>query len=389
MSAPEAPIATSAVPRILLPVSAVLFAVSLTAFISALALAERGTRPAEGTVEIRVTETVCDPMELSVPAGRRIFRIHNAATSRPLEWEILDGVMVVAERENIAPGFSADVAARLVPGEYQITCGLLSSPRGKLTVTATDQSLAEQKRPPVRVLIAPLSEYKVRLMMASGRLEKTTAKLAAAMAADDQAEARTLYAEARGYWIQLEPVASRFADLKERIDPQATYLAKGEDDPAFTGFHRIEASLWGERPDGAAAASALASAAAELNGRIKTLEPVPSDITGLAANYAQHVADAVIPEGQSPKNEQDSAELKQRLDTMKAAAALLEPLLSVGHPDQQQALDAEFATLAGQIEALPADYRQVSADSRKALAAAFAKLGTALAQVNQSMGLDE
>ena len=68
-----------------------------------------------------------------MPAGRRTFRIVNQS-DRAVEWEILDGVMVVAERENIAPGITQTLTAKLVPGTYEITCGLLSNPRGTLTV---------------------------------------------------------------------------------------------------------------------------------------------------------------------------------------------------------------------------------------------------------------
>ncbi len=47
---------------------------------------------------------------------------------------ILKGVMVVEERENIAPGFSQKMTANLQPGEYDMTCGLLTNPKGKLIV---------------------------------------------------------------------------------------------------------------------------------------------------------------------------------------------------------------------------------------------------------------
>jgi iron uptake system component EfeO len=43
--------------------------------------------------------------------------------------------MVVEERENIAPGFSQKMTANLQPGEYDMTCGLLTNPKGKLIVT--------------------------------------------------------------------------------------------------------------------------------------------------------------------------------------------------------------------------------------------------------------
>ncbi len=44
----------------------------------------------------------CEPNALTVPAGRASFRIVNRS-DRAVEWEILDGVLVVEERENIAP----------------------------------------------------------------------------------------------------------------------------------------------------------------------------------------------------------------------------------------------------------------------------------------------
>src|SRR4051794_33063924 len=53
-----------------------------------------------------------------------------------LEWEILDGVMLVDERENIAPGFVQRLLTTLAPGDFAITCGLLGYPRGKLHVGA-------------------------------------------------------------------------------------------------------------------------------------------------------------------------------------------------------------------------------------------------------------
>ena len=68
-----------------------------------------------------------------MPAGKTTFKIKNASTRR-LEWEILKGVMVVEERENIVPGFVQSLTATLDPGTYEMTCGLLSNPKGTLTV---------------------------------------------------------------------------------------------------------------------------------------------------------------------------------------------------------------------------------------------------------------
>ena len=100
---------------------------------------------ADSAVTVTVTGRTCEPNDLTVPAGRNTFGIVNAS-DRAVEWEILDGVMVVEERENIAPGFSQTLTAKLAPGHYAITCGLLSNPRGALHVTTSaigDQYVTE------------------------------------------------------------------------------------------------------------------------------------------------------------------------------------------------------------------------------------------------------
>ena len=92
------------------------------------------TANADGSFNIAVNDHACDPMELTVPSGQVVFNIKNNST-RKLEWEILKGVMVVDERENIAPSLSDKMTVTLLPGEYEMTCGLLNNPRGKLVVT--------------------------------------------------------------------------------------------------------------------------------------------------------------------------------------------------------------------------------------------------------------
>ncbi|MDK4591736.1 cupredoxin domain-containing protein, partial [Kingella kingae] len=56
------------------------------------------TAAAGGAVQVAINDTACEPMELTVPSGQVEFQIQNNS-SRKLEWEILNGVMVVDERE--------------------------------------------------------------------------------------------------------------------------------------------------------------------------------------------------------------------------------------------------------------------------------------------------
>jgi iron uptake system component EfeO len=151
----------------------------------------------EKLIPIEVGAKACDQMNLTLPSGFDSFEIHNRS-DRPVEWEILDGVMVVEERENIIPGMKSILRAQLFPGEYEITCGLLSNPRGKLTVTPSEHSEASAAaKPDTRAFIGMLSEYKVFLAMQSNVMLKGAETLQAAIEAGDLEAARAAYLQAR------------------------------------------------------------------------------------------------------------------------------------------------------------------------------------------------
>ena len=87
------------------------FALLLTIpFITEHALAETIAK-----VNVSVNDKQCDPMTLTVPTGKTQFIIKNNSM-KALEWEILNGVIVVEERENIAPGFMQKMTVDLQPG---------------------------------------------------------------------------------------------------------------------------------------------------------------------------------------------------------------------------------------------------------------------------------
>lgn len=141
-------------------------------YASQLAAAKRQANSNE--IAVTIHGHACEPNALTVPAGRASFRIINRS-ERAVEWEILDGVLVVEERENIAPGLSQVINANLLPGDYAITCGLLSNPRGTLHVTPTAASDAQAKAKPSMVaFIGPLSEFRVYLSSQGIALVKAT-----------------------------------------------------------------------------------------------------------------------------------------------------------------------------------------------------------------------
>lgn len=246
---------------------------------------------AAGGTAVTITAKSCEPNDLTVEAGRVTFQVRNAS-DRALEWEILQGVMVVEERENIAPGFTQSLTARLEPGTYQITCGLLSNPRGTLTVTAAKNAPAQALQPSLIELIGPIAEYKVYVTTEARALADATPPLVAAVKAGDLTRARDLLAPAWMHYQRIKPVADLFADLDTALDARADYFEKKEDDPGFTGFRRLHHALFtkGSTDGLGPVADKLAADVQALQARIAGLSIPPEKMAGGAATVLARLA---------------------------------------------------------------------------------------------------
>lgn len=349
--------------------------------------------PTEGEIAVTITGTNCEPATLTVPAGKSTFRVHNAS-DRTLEWEILDGVMVLAERENITPGLNATLTERLRPGTYDITCGLLSNPRGKLTVVATAESEAAKAQPETRAFIGPLSEYRVYLARRASELVEATETLSERVVAGDLDGAREAWLAAREPWRRMAPVAGRVADLANGMDPLADYLTEREADPGFVGFHRVEYGLWtkGTTEDLAPSAARLATDAGLLKDRLKSLDVAPADLAGNAAALATRVADQAST-SQTPYSGADLAEFSADLDGIEKSALLVDPLVAAADPAVSAALHTALDNARATLDGFRRDggfppYGEVDAAGRARIAAAFTAVAAAADALNPSIGLD-
>jgi iron uptake system component EfeO len=354
----------------------------------------RQARPAAGdAVKVTIRSDSCDPTELTVPAGTATFEIANAS-DRAVEWEILDGVMVVEERENIAPGFNQTLTAKLQPGDYAITCGLLSNPRGSLHVTpSAAATAAAAAQPSITAFIGPLAEYKVFLTLKANGFVKAATALAEAVKAGNVDEAKALYPAARAAYGEIEPEAARYGDLHNSIDGLADYLAAREADPAFTGLHRIEYGLFDKNStDGLAEiADKLVADAGTLQQRLKEAKTQPADLAGNAERLAAAVA-AAVTAGEDHYAGTDLAAFAANLDSIGKIARLLGPVAPTGARDLVSQLDADIKALQEQFDGFRqgedyAAYADVSADARQALADGFTTLAGHLGDLNTALGL--
>ena len=93
-------------------------------------------------------------------------------------------------------------------------------------------------------LVQPIADYKLYVAGKTDKLVSDTTKFVEAVKAGNVQKAKELYPATRMNYEAVEPVAELFSDLDGSMDSRADDHEKKEEDPGFTGFHRIEYGLW-------------------------------------------------------------------------------------------------------------------------------------------------
>ncbi|WP_201192706.1 iron uptake system protein EfeO [Pseudomonas fluorescens] len=362
-------------------------------YASKMAAAKRQAHPDE--VQVTIRPHSCEPNALTVPAGRASFRIVNRS-DRAVEWEILDGVLVVEERENIAPGLSQVINANLLPGDYAITCGLLSNPRGTLHVTPTAASeAAARAKPSMVAFVGPLSEFRVYLSSQGSALIKAVTALEQAIAAGDLAQAQALYIPARAAYQRLAPAAQRLAELDNRINARADYFEQREQDPGFRGFHRLEFALFQQRSlDGLTpAAQQLLADVTTLKQQLLAQSLPPEQLVSIVVRNLDNLGDVRATSGEEERySHSDLNGFAGNLDAARKVLDLLRPLLDKSAADLLPTLDNALAGLDAELNRFKVEegyarYDSVSAEQRQQIADKAKALAHALDAIDPALGL--
>lgn len=343
-------------------------------------------------VTVTVNDKQCEPMALTVKAGKTQFLIKNNS-QKALEWEILKGVMVVEERENIAPGFSQKLTANLQAGEYEMTCGLLSNPKGKLVVEGEG---AAKSAPSERMqLVGPISAYKAYVTEQVNQLVSGTQAFTDAVKAGDVEKAKALFAPTRQYYERIEPIAELFSDLDGSIDAREDDYEKKAEDPKFTGFHRLEKALFADHStEGMAGyADQLNNDVKDLQTRISELAFPPAKVVGGAAGLIEEVASSKISGEEDRYSRTDLWDFQANVDGAQKIVELLRPMVSQANPQLLTKIDGNFK----KVDAILSKYRtktgfesyeKLTSADRNALKGPITALAEDLSLLRGTLGLD-
>ena len=205
-------------------------------------------------IDVQAKEDVCTVATNSVESGTSTFSITNSG-ERVTEFYVLadDGLRVIAERENITPGSTADLTVQLEPGSYFTACkpGLRGPNVGQAEFTVTGEPIQYSESDEQRFNEAR-DNYVAFVKNEVSELLPKVEEFAEAYAAGNDEKAKELYPTTRVHYERIEPIAEALGVLDPRIDyREVDYIAEAdqlkEDDPTFTewlGFHRMEKDLW-------------------------------------------------------------------------------------------------------------------------------------------------
>jgi iron uptake system component EfeO len=265
-----------------------------------------------------------------------------------------------------------------------LTLGLLTTPLAAFAATAPLE------------LVQPISDYKIYVTEQLDELASHTRQFTDAVKKGDLATAKKLYAPTRVYYESIEPIAELFSDLDASIDSRVNDHEKGVEAEDFTGFHRIEYTLFaqnstqglGELADG------LNKDVKDLQTRVAGLTFPPEKVVGGAAALLEEVAATKISGEEDRYSHTDLYDFQGNIDGAKKIVDLFRPQIEKQDAAFIAKVDKNFATV-NQVLAKykTADggfetYDKVKDSDRKALVGPVNTLAEDLSTLRGKLGLN-
>lgn len=340
-------------------------------------------------IKVTATDDACEVSKTSFPAGHVTLAVENKGSKVTEVYVYAPDDRIVTERENIGPGTKADITATIKAGSYEIACkpGMKGDGiRQKITVTGG----AQQKSNPE--LDKAVAEYRRYVQEQADESVAAAQKFADAVKSGDLDAAKKAYAPSRTGWERTEPVAESFGDIDPKVDVREDGLEK---DQKWTGWHRLEKSLWQDgkiTDEDKALADQLMKDLEDWRKRVGTAELTP---TGMA-NGAKELLDEVYRNKITGEEERyshtDLDDFAANVEGAEKAYGLLKPVAAQHDAALVQELDKQFEAVKKALDGYREGdgfkaYDTVGQDDRKklsdvvnALSEPLSKLAAAVAK---------
>ncbi|MFJ9949812.1 iron uptake system protein EfeO [Kitasatospora sp. NPDC091207] len=305
-------------------------------------------------VKVNATDTACEVSKTTFPAGHVVIDIANKGSKTTEVYVYGDGDKIITERENIGPGTKATINAEIKAGSYEVACkpGMVGDGiRQKITVTGDAAASGAATDPR---LTAAVDAYRKYAQEQADATIPAVEAFAAAIKAGDVEKAKPLFAPSRAGWERTEPVAESFGDVDPKTDTREDKLEPGQE---WTGWHKLEKSLWADAKIGDDEKKLADQLVADLKDWQKKIPEAEITATSMA-NGAKELLDEVatnkITGEEDRYSHTDLADFVANVEGAQKAYELLKPVASEKDAELAKTLDSEFAA----IQTLLAKYKQ-------------------------------
>ncbi len=238
-----------------------------------------------------------------------------------------------------------------------------------------------------------VAQYTAYVQEQVDQLQEDVAPFTDAVRAGDVEAAKAAFAPSRQAWERIEPIAGLVSDVDVSVDARVDDFAS-EEDPAWTGWHKLEYLLW-ETGDISAAgplADQLDADLASLQQTMGTLEIPPAAVPVGAAELIEEVSAGKITGEEDRYSHTDLWDFAANVEGSEQAYEFLEAAVEAKDPELHEGIEASF----DEIEVALDEYRDgegwqsyeaLTEDDKTEMQTILAELSEQLAQVAGVLGL--
>jgi iron uptake system component EfeO len=208
--------------------------------------------------------------------------------------------------------------------------------------------------------------------------------------------AKDAYAVSRQAWARIEPIAGLVEDIDASVDARVDDFAN-EDDPKWTGWHKLEYLLWVKNDISQASgapklADQLDAAIARLESTMDTTTIPASAIPSGAAELIEEVSEGKLTGEEDRYSGTDLWDFAANVVGSRHAFEALKPALQAKNPELVTKIEAGFAGIQGQLQAYAEGsgyrpYRALTDADKARMKTTLAGLSENLAEVAGALGL--
>jgi iron uptake system component EfeO len=242
-------------------------------------------------------------------------------------------------------------------------------------------------------LATAIGSYRSYVIGQVAQMQTDAKVLTDAVRAGDLPAAQAAYAPSRQTWERIEPVAGLVEELDGKLDARVDDF-EGEDDPEFTGWHRLEYIIFDQKTtDGAA------QFADQLDEDLQTLADeiteVDFDADVVAVGPSELIAE--VSEGKITGEEDrysgtDLWDFAANVEGADQVMKVLRPMLQKADPELLTDIDDAFDELEGELAPYKDGnawkaYATLTESDKEQMQASLGELAELLAEVPGALGL--